>query len=283
MTCGRASGSDGAVWQARGVSEESTDQLYVTRAGGVATLWLNRPEKRNAITHQMWRGIGDLANELATDDTVRVLVVRGVGDHFCAGADIGGLSQMPLRDYHDNNHHADTSLAAFPKPSIAFISGSCIGGGAEIAASCDLRLATEDTKFGITPAKLGIVYPGYALERVTRLIGPAATKYLLFTGDIVDAGRAHEMGFVDELLAADAAEDRLASLCATLTERSLLTQVGTKEMVEAIVRDGSVSPELMARWQSEVDASPDLAEGIAAFAERRAPSFSWVPRGRSRS
>lgn len=256
----------------------SEAELYVTHADGVATLWLNRPEKRNAVTHDMWRGIGDHANALASDDSVRALVVRGVGDHFCAGADIGGLQEMPLRDYHENNQYADRSLAAFPKPSIAFITGSCIGGGAEIAASCDLRIAAEGTKFGITPAKLGIVYPSYALERVTRLLGPSATKYLLFTGDIVSAERAHEMGFFDELLPREAAEARLDELVATLTSRSLLTQVGTKEMVEAILHAGTVSEELMLHWQHEVDSSSDLAEGIAAFAEKRSPSFTWVPK-----
>lgn len=116
----------------------SEAELYVTHADGVATLWLNRPEKRNAVTHDMWRGIGDHANALASDDSVRALVVRGVGDHFCAGADIGGLQEMPLRDYHENNNqYADRSLAAFPKPSIASITGSCIGGRGR-----DRRVAT---------------------------------------------------------------------------------------------------------------------------------------------
>ena len=258
----------------------STEELYVTHDAGVATLWLNRPAKRNAITHDMWRGIGDIVNALATDDSVRMLVVRGVGDHFCAGADIGGLAEMSLRDYHANNQYADTSLAAFPKPSVAYITGSCIGGGAEIASCCDLRIVAEGSTFGITPAKLGIVYPAYALERVTRLIGPSATKYLLFSGDIVNAERAREMGFVDELLPADALENRLAELCATLTERSLLTQVGTKEMIEEILHTGSVSDQSMQRWQREVDSSPDLAEGISAFAARRSPRFTWSPGAR---
>ena len=175
--------------------------------------------------------------------------------------------------------YADRALASFPKPTVAFVTGSCIGGGAEIASCCDLRIAAEGSVFGITPARLGIVYPAYALERVTRLVGPAATKHLLFTGDIVDAERALRLGLVDELLPREAAEDRLAELCETLVHRSLLTQVATKEMVEAIGHTGSVPDELMARWQSEVDASGDLAEGIAAFGERRAPVFTWTPRG----
>lgn len=252
-------------------------ELEVTHKDGVATLWLNRPKKRNAITHEMWRGIGDLVSSLAADASVRALVLRGVGEHFCAGADIAGLAELPLREYHAANQYADTTLAAFPKPSIAFITGSCIGGGMELASCCDLRVAAAGSVFGITPAKLGIVYPAYALERITRLVGPAATKYLLFTGDIVAAERAREMGLVDELLPSSEAEARLAELCSLLTCRSLLTQVGTKEMVEAILHTGAVPDDLMGRWQQEVDASPDLAEGIAAFAERRDPRFTWTP------
>lgn len=252
-------------------------ELAVTVADGVATLWLNRPAKRNAVTNAMWRGIGDHVRALRDQPGIRALVLRGVGDHFCAGADIGGLAEMPLRDYHEANQWADESLASFPKPTIAFVTGSCIGGGAELASCCDLRIAATGSVFGITPARLGIVYPAYALERVTHLIGPSATKHLLFTGEIIDADRALRIGLVDELVPADRAEARLAELLATLGERSLLTQVATKEMVDAIADHGTVPDELTERWHEIIDASPDQAEGIAAFGERRTPRFSWSP------
>jgi len=251
-------------------------ELHVTREDGVATLWLNRPEKRNALTNAMWRQVGDLCRGLAQDPEVRMLVLRGVGDHFCAGADIGGLAEMPLAEYHHANRHADESLATFPKPTVAFITGSCIGGGAELASCCDLRVAAEGSVFGITPARLGIVYPAYALERVTRLIGPSATKHLLFTGEVIDAARALRIGLVDEVVPAADAEARLSELVDTLRQRSLLTQVATKEMVEAVGRHGSVPDEVNRRWLTEVDGSTDMAEGIAAFAERRPPRFSWT-------
>ncbi|MCB0888038.1 MAG: enoyl-CoA hydratase/isomerase family protein, partial [Nocardioidaceae bacterium] len=197
------------------------DAVYVTKQGGVATLWLNRPAKRNAITNQMWQAIGDRVNGLREDTDVRLLILRGVGDHFCAGADIHGLAEMSLREYHEANQYADQSLATFPMPTIAFITGSCIGGGAELASCCDLRIAAEGSKYGITPARLGIIYPAYALERVTRLIGPSATKQLLFTGDIIEANEALRMGLINELLPLDAAENRLEGLVSTLLERSL--------------------------------------------------------------
>lgn len=252
-------------------------ELAVTVADGVATLWLNRPAKRNAVTNAMWRGIGDHVRALRDEPGIRALVLRGAGDHFCAGADIGGLAEMPLRDYHENNQWADESLACFPKPTIAFITGSCIGGGAELASCCDLRIAATGSVFGITPARLGIVYPPYALERVTHLIGPSAAKHLLFTGEIIDADRALRIGLVDELVPAERAEGRLAELLAVLSERSLLTQVATKEMVDAIADHGTIPAGLTDRWHDIIEASPDQAEGIAAFGERRAPRFSWSP------
>ena len=253
------------------------DAVYVTKQDGVATLWLNRPAKRNAITNEMWRAIGDQVNGLRGDPEVRLLVLRGVGDHFCAGADIHGLAKMSLREYHEANQYADQSLATFPMPTVAFITGSCIGGGAELASCCDLRIAATGSKYGITPARLGIIYPAYALERVTRLIGPSATKQLLFTGDIVADHEALRIGLINELVPIDAAETRLAELVATLLERSLLTQVGTKEMVEQIADAGQVSDSLNERWHDIIDTAADMHEGIAAFADKRKPSFSWRP------
>lgn len=267
----RASGMLGAV-------DAVDSDLSVTREDGAATLWLNRPAKRNAITHEMWRRIGDLCHELAADDAVRLLVLRGVGDHFCAGADIGGLAEMPLRDYQANNRYADDALATFPKPTVAFITGSCVGGGVELAASCDLRIAAAGSVFGITPARLGILYPTDALTRVTRLIGPSAAKHLLFTGEIVDAERALRIGLVDELLSSvPDAEARLGELVGTLLERSLLTQMGSKAMIEEIAATGDVPAEVDDHWFSVLEGSSDPAEGIAAFGERRSPRFTWTP------
>jgi enoyl-CoA hydratase/carnithine racemase len=252
-------------------------ELKVEIRDGVATLWLNRPAKRNAVTNAMWRGIGDIAHDLADNDAVRVLVLRGVGDHFCAGADIGGLGEMSLREYHVANRHADEGLATFPKPTVAYITGSCIGGGAELASCCDLRIAAEGSVFGITPARLGILYPAYALERVTRLIGPSAAKHLLFTGEIIEATRALRIGLIDELLPADAAQARLDELLATLTQRSLLTQVGSKAQIEAIGAYGAVPEALNEHWHHVLESSADPAEGRQAFLEKRSPDFRWLP------
>ncbi len=253
-------------------------ELLVTLADSVATLWLNRPEKRNAITHAMWLGIGDVCEGLAAREDVRVLVVRGVGAHFCAGADISGLVEMPMAEYHRANDRADAALAALPFPTIAWITGSCVGGGTEIAVSCDLRIADDTAVLGITPAKLGVLYPAQALARVTRLIGPSAAKHLFFTGEIVPAKRALDVGLLDELHEPAAAVTRLAELCTLLRSRSLLSQMGSKAMIDAVSVNGSVPAALEAHWMAALAGSPDLAEGIAAFTQRRAPAFTWRPR-----
>ncbi len=176
----------------------STEPLVVTHDGPIATLWLNRPEKRNAVTKAMWEGIAAICADLATDRNVRVLVVRGAGDHFCAGADIGELA-VSEASYAAANAGADHALGSFPKPTVAFIRGSCVGGGTQIAIACDVRIADTSAVFGITPARLGIVYPAFGVDRAVRLLGPSATKHLLFSAELIGWERALRIGLVDEV------------------------------------------------------------------------------------
>jgi enoyl-CoA hydratase/carnithine racemase len=251
--------------------------LVVRTDGPVATVWLNRPDKRNAVTHQMWEGIAAACRDVEADDRVRVVVVRGTGRHFCAGADIGGLGLTA--GYRAANNEAEERLAALPKPTIALVTGACVGGGMQIAAACDLRIAEASTRVGVTPARLGIVYPASAVARLVTLAGPSAAKHLLFTAELVDADRAVRTGLVDEVHpdaeTAAARVDELARLMAG--ERSLLTQMASKEMVDEVVRAGSVSEDTDRRWGRIVAASDDPAEGMAAFAEGRSPQFGWRP------
>lgn len=245
--------------------------------GSVATITLDRPSKRNAVTYGMWTALEDACHSAAHDPEVRVVVLRGKGDHFCAGADIGELlAHRPsgAPSFMDVNMAAEHALATLPKPTIAVITGDCIGGGAALAIDCDLRLAAYGSRFGITPSKLGIVYPPASLERAVRLLGPAA-KRLLFTGDLIDATEAHRIGMIDELWHPEQLDGRVAELCATLVERSLLTQAATKEMVAAVLEHGSVPSPMADAWNHEVAVSGEMAEGVAAFGERRAPRFPW--------
>jgi enoyl-CoA hydratase/carnithine racemase len=252
-------------------------ELLVDVDGAIGTITLNRPAKRNAVTYAMWVALGDACHRLAVDPAVRVVVLRGAGAHFCAGADITELlAPRPAGQpsFMDANMAAEHALATLPKPVVAVVQGDCIGGGCALAIDCDLRLAATDARFGITPAKLGIVYPPASLERAVRLLGPAA-KRLLFTGDLVDATEAYRIGLVDELLAADQMDARLGELCDTLAQRSLLTQAATKEMVAAVLERGVVSADLADSWAREVTVSGEMAEGVAAFEQRRAPQFPW--------
>ena len=242
---------------------------------GIATLCLDRPEKRNAVNLEMWAAIGDRCRELAEDPSVRVLIVRGAGDHFCAGADIDGL-RWDDAAYQRVNLEAAAALAEFPNPSIAFIRGSCIGGGVQIAAACDVRLADTTARLGITPARLGILYPPPSLQRLLELVSPSSAKHLLFSAELIDAARALRIGLLDEVHEPDDAEARLATFATLLAgPRSQLTQQASKAMIDSLQASGRVDGDLVARWADELATADDPGEGVAAFLERRPPQFSW--------
>lgn len=239
----------------------------------VATVTLDNPAKRNALTVEMLVGLSELLHELRDDRDVRVLVLTGEGEHFCAGADINALEAINAVGDDNQAAKGEAELAGFPKPTIALIRGFCIGGGAQFAAACDLRLADTTAQFGVTPSKIGVVYPHTSVDRLVRLIGPAATKHLLYTGDLIDADRALRIGLVDELLDPTALDDRVAELAATMVSRSQLTQVAAKHFIGGLA-GGSLTAEEALRWQQE-SWRGEVAEGKAAFLERRTPKFTW--------
>ncbi|MGW3160422.1 enoyl-CoA hydratase/isomerase family protein [Streptomyces sp. NPDC001089] len=243
-------------------------QLLHSVGDGIATVVIHHPAKRNAMTAGMWRALPPLLDELAADPAVRALVLTGEGATFCAGADISAL-----RDSADEAQglavRAEDALAAFPKPTLAAVRGYCVGGGSQLAAACDLRFAETGALFGVTPAKLGIVYPASATRRLVSLVGPATAKYLLFSGELIDSERALRTGLVDEVLAEDELDKRVAEFTRVLAARSLLTQASAKEFANGRTdRD--------AHWARQARGSGDTAEGVAAFLERRLPRFTWT-------
>ncbi|WP_086793472.1 enoyl-CoA hydratase/isomerase family protein [Streptomyces thermovulgaris] len=245
-------------------------QLLHDVADGVATVVVHHPAKRNAMTAAMWRSLPPLLEDLAADPDVRVLVLTGAGETFCAGADISTLREAPEKAQH-LSVLAEEALAAFPKPTLAAIRGYCVGGGAQLAAACDLRFAEEGALFGVTPAKLGLVYPASSTRRLVSLVGPATAKYLLFSGELIDTGRALRTGLVDEVLPEGRLAERVAEFTRVLVSRSQLTQAAAKEFA-----DGRTDRE--DHWREQARGSDDAAEGVAAFLERRAPRFSWTVR-----
>ncbi|MEV8069898.1 enoyl-CoA hydratase/isomerase family protein [Streptomyces sp. NPDC004684] len=242
-------------------------QLLHEVTDAVATVVVHHPAKRNAMTAGMWRSLPPLLDSLAADPRVRALVLTGAGGTFCAGADISTLRGSP-DEAQRLAVRAEEALAAFPKPTLAAVRGHCVGGGAQLAAACDLRFAEAGALFGVTPAKLGIVYPASATRRLVSLVGPATAKYLLFSGELIDTERALRTGLVDEVLPEGELDKRVAEFTRTLAARSQLTQAAAKEFADGRTdRDG--------HWTEQARGSGDTAEGVAAFLERRAPRFTW--------
>lgn len=257
------------------------EPLAVSRDGAVAVLTIDRPEKRNAMTAAMWAALPEVLEPLAGDPGVRVLVVTGAGPSFCAGADISDLLSGPdpadpMADVRRDNLAAQAALRDFPKPTIAMVRGHCIGGGVEIAASCDLRFADPTAVFGVTPAKVGIVYTPSSTKALIDLVGPATTKYLLFSGELVDAPTALRAGLVDRVVPAEDLAAEVHRFADVLASRSALSQRATKAVV-ADLSAGGDGEAVVAGWYRETIAAGELAEGVAAFTDRRPPQFPWVP------
>jgi enoyl-CoA hydratase/carnithine racemase len=253
--------------------------LLLSHDGHVARLTIDRPGKRNAMTAAMWAALPGVLAGLAGDPGVRVLVVTGTGPSFCAGADISDLlggpdPADPMAAVRQDNLAAQAALRDFPKPTVAMIRGHCIGGGVELAASCDLRFADPTAVFGVTPAKVGIVYTPSSTKALIDLVGPAMTKYLLFSGELIDAEAALRAGLVERLVTADGLEAEVHRFADVLASRSALTQRATKQVIAALT-SGSDGETEVRGWYRETIASGELTEGVAAFAERRTPAFPW--------
>lgn len=247
--------------------------LRLERHGRVAHLLIDRAAKRNAITHAMWERFPALIGEAMADDGVRVLILRAAEPGaFSAGADITELAGN-ARDaaWRAANRAAlagaQIALARAAKPTIALVEGDCVGGGCGLAIACDLRVATSTARFGITPAKLGLVYSLHDTKLLVDLVGPAQAKRILFTAALIPAAEAHRIGLVD-LLDADA-----FVLAESIAATSAHTARETKAMVRRIL-DGQADDDAETRALfADAFTLPDFAEGVSAFVAKRAPVF----------
>ncbi|WP_070151544.1 enoyl-CoA hydratase/isomerase family protein [Sphingobium phenoxybenzoativorans] len=251
--------------------------LRLEREGAIARLLIDRPERRNAMNQAMWELLPVLVREAMEDDAVRVLILASATPRmFCAGADIGEFAEKSGgEDWRVANQAAirasQYALAHAPKPVIAAIDGDCVGGGCGLAIACDLRIASPDARLGITPAKLGIVYSLFDTRLLVDLVGPARAKRILFTGALASAEEALTIGLVDEL-AVDPMTAAMA-LAETIAGNAQHAVRSSKAIIRCIL-DGQTDDdaETLAMFR-DAFTKPDFAEGVAAFREKRRPSF----------
>ncbi len=258
-------------------------ELLTDITDGVATLTFNRPDKHNAINLAMWQAFARLMPSLAADDSVDVIVFRGApGGPFSAGADISEFTTL-RRDPEDAERYGEAvtsgerAILTCPKPTVALIEGFAIGGGSQVALACDLRVCAPGSRFGITPAKLGIVYALPSTARLVEVVGPAWASWILMTGDLVDAQTALRIGLVHEVV--DDPSERVAALAATLASRARVSLLGAKALIAAAAAGQRVEDDAVRQHYYDSLHSPEYREGVDAFLAKRAPDFRSVRSG----
>lgn len=229
----------------------------------------------------MWRQLPGLLGELAADRALKVLVVRGVdASAFAAGADIDEFEQQhgtpaAARAFQETYAAAVSALAGYPKPSIAMIQGACVGAGCTIAAACDLRLADRSARFAITPARLGHVYRLEDTKRLIDLVGSARAKELLFTGRVIGAEEAKEIGLIQRLCDPAELEAAVLETARTIADASQFSVRATKQIVAMIATGQAAETEASRALFLEAIHGEDYQEGVRAFREKRKPSFTF--------
>ena len=262
---------------------ELPEELALSVEGHLATLTIDRQAKRNAFALRMWQALPAVARAVQEAAEVRVLVIRGAGDGpFSAGADITEFQtvrrgERAAADYSEAVHQAEMAIAGITKPTVALIQGWCVGGGCELALACDLRIADETARFGITPSKLGVVYNQTSTARVVEAVGPAWAKYILFTGELLDADVALRIGLVHEVHPVDKAAEAAYALADTLSTRAPITVAGAKQLIHRVVEGTAAEDSWAHRWYEASYRSAEYAEGVTAFVDKRAPDFTALP------
>jgi len=258
-----------------------TPKIKVEVADHVARVLIDNAPRRNAFDYAMWRALPVVISALDAADDVRViLLAAAAGLSFCSGADISEFSTVRAtaeggRAYEEANLAAFDALAQAAKPTIAAIGGFCMGGGAGLAASCDLRIAREDAVFSIPAGRLGVGYPPKAMAYVTTALGAQTAMELFFTARRLGAKEALERGFVAQLLPSDGFDDAGGALAATIAANAPLTLRAAKAAIRAAIgAPGAPSGEDCAALAATCFDSADFEEGRAAFLEKREPKFS---------
>ncbi|WP_218001630.1 enoyl-CoA hydratase/isomerase family protein [Paraburkholderia acidipaludis] len=258
-------------------SRPVADAIQCKIEDGIALVTLDRAEKRNALTLALWRRLGEIFVDLGERRDVRAVVLTGRGASFCAGADISEFGTVragaeQALEYEAAYEGCCDRIAATPKATIAAINGFCMGGGCNVAMSCDFRFAVADASFAIPAARLSIVYGVAGTRRLLSLVGLSNAKRILYSAEKFDAARALQIGFIDEI----AGDALLAArtFAARLTECAPLTISGSKTMLDGLASGlGTLDEAHVRRLLEEAAQSHDYREGREAFAQKRAPRF----------
>jgi enoyl-CoA hydratase/carnithine racemase len=256
-------------------------KLLLEKNGPIGWIVFNQPEKRNAVSQEMWQLMPGYVQELTADDAIRVVILRGAGDQaFVAGADISQFKER-RRNMADEEEYGRISargqeaLAALSKPLLAMIHGFCIGGGVSIAITCDMRIAADDARFGIPAARLGLGYHYKGMEKLMKLIGPSYTKELFFTARTdFSAPDALRMGLVNQVVPKAELESFTRDYAQTMARNAPLTLRSAKANVDQLLRPTDQRDlALLDKLIGDCFNSEDYQEGVKAFSEKRHPQF----------
>jgi enoyl-CoA hydratase/carnithine racemase len=256
----------------------STMDIFLTAQGRFAEITLSRPLKKNAMTVDMWRRIPELAAQAQTMPEMRGLIVRGAGGMFSAGADIAEFphlyaTQSAAMANQTVIQAAMTAIEEFALPTIAVIEGSCYGGGCGLALACDLRIASQDAKFGVTPAKLGLVYGLDDTRRLVNAVGISSAKNILFTGRTIAADEALRLGLVDAVHHSEKLEAAVRNLTESLLAASSHTAKGLKQILRRLANGQHHDCDETRAMFGDAFSGEDFREGFDAFMQKRAPQF----------
>ena len=263
-------------------------RIEIERRQRIGLIWLNRPEKKNALSADMWAALPTAAASLSEDPEIRVIVVAARGPAFSVGIDLEMLGALApegaseaarrMAMYHRiaELQRSFTSLADSPKPVIAAIQGYCLGAGIDLITACDVRLASSDATFGVRETAMGLVADVGTLQRLPAIIGPGHAADLVYSGRDIDAARAQRIGLVNDVYPdVEHTLDAALELASAVSANSPLVVQGAKKILKRSEgRTVAEGLDYVALWNAAFLLSDDLNEAITAFAEKRKPNFT---------